>query len=192
MKIEVNPTSLRNLESICEVLYKLHPYVLDYLVDMQRSLGDVLGLVNLSNTSLEQRDKLNLIFKPEDEEDASNNVMKIRPANVEQLKKDEEAERPCAITKFLKLDTDEYIPMKVFVEIEDPVVGRKVKELVETLEKTGAPEQFYLNKQELDEYAYFAEGYGLSMSKEQRKKQKEFYKTDKLALWMFLMKEKLY
>ena len=29
MKIEINPRSLRNLKDICEVLYKLHPYVLD-------------------------------------------------------------------------------------------------------------------------------------------------------------------
>ena len=32
MRIEINPRSLLNLENICEVLYKLHPSVLDYLV----------------------------------------------------------------------------------------------------------------------------------------------------------------
>ena len=36
MRIEINPRSLLNLEHICEVLYKLHPYVLDELVEMQR------------------------------------------------------------------------------------------------------------------------------------------------------------
>ena len=30
MKIEINPRSLLNLEHICEVLYKLHPSVLDF------------------------------------------------------------------------------------------------------------------------------------------------------------------
>ena len=39
MKIEINPRSLLNLENICEVLYKLHPSVLNYLVDMERTLG---------------------------------------------------------------------------------------------------------------------------------------------------------
>ena len=32
--------------------------------------------------------------------------------------------------------------MKITVEVEDPVIGSKVKELVEALEKTRAPEQF--------------------------------------------------
>ena len=39
MRIEINPRSLLNLEHICEVLYKLHPSVLDDLVEMERSLG---------------------------------------------------------------------------------------------------------------------------------------------------------
>ena len=37
------------------------------------------------------------------------------------------------------------------------------------LKKTRAPEQFYLNKKEMDEDAYFAEGYGLTMNEEQKK-----------------------
>ena len=58
MKIEINPRTLIHLENICEVLYKLHPYVLDYLVDMQRSLGNLLGFIDLNNPTLEQRDFL--------------------------------------------------------------------------------------------------------------------------------------
>ena len=65
--------------------------------------------------------------------------------------------------------------MKFYVEVEDPVIGRKVKELVEALEKTRAPEQFCLNKKELDEDAYFAEGYGLTMNEEQKKKFNDFF-----------------
>ena len=34
--------------------------------------------------------------------------------------------------------------MKIYIEVEDPVIGKKVKELVEALEKTRAPEQVYL------------------------------------------------
>ena len=37
MRIQINPRSLLNLEHICEVLYKLHPSVLDDLVEMERS-----------------------------------------------------------------------------------------------------------------------------------------------------------
>ena len=58
MRIEINPKSLANLECICEVLYKLHPYVLDSLVDMERSLGKVLGNIYLDNLSLEEREFL--------------------------------------------------------------------------------------------------------------------------------------
>ena len=87
------------------------------------------------------------------------------------------------LRKYIQLDTDEYIPMQIYVEVEDPVVGRKVKELVRALEKTRAPEQFCLNKREMDEYAYFAEGYGLTMNEEQEKKFKDFLeKTDEVAL----------
>ena len=45
MKIEINPKSLLNLENIFEVLYKLHPYVLDELVEMERNLGGKLILI---------------------------------------------------------------------------------------------------------------------------------------------------
>ena len=97
------------------------------------------------------------------------------------------------LRKYLQLDTDEYIPMKIYVEVEDPVIGKKVKELVEALEKTRAPEQFYLNKKELDEDAYFAEGYGLTMNEEQKKQRDDFFwGEDVKGLERLLKKEKLY
>ena len=58
MRIEINPRSLLNLENICEVLYKLHPSVLDDLVEMERSLGNILGFIDLNNLSLEEREFL--------------------------------------------------------------------------------------------------------------------------------------
>ena len=58
MKIEINPRSLLNLEHIVEVLYKLHPSVLDDLVELERSLGNILGFINLHNPSLEEREFL--------------------------------------------------------------------------------------------------------------------------------------
>ena len=63
MKIEINPRSLLNLEHICEVLYKLHPSVLDHLVEMERSLGSVLGTIDLSNMSMEERDVLSTFLE---------------------------------------------------------------------------------------------------------------------------------
>ena len=56
MKIEINPRSLLNLEHICEVLYKLHPSVLEDLIIMQRTLGNVLGFIDTDNLSLEERE----------------------------------------------------------------------------------------------------------------------------------------
>ena len=58
--------SLLNLEHICEVLYKLHPSVLDYLVEMERSLGDFLGFIDLNNLSLKEREFLSNLNQEED------------------------------------------------------------------------------------------------------------------------------
>ena len=66
MRIEINPSSLLNLEHICEVLYKLHPRVLDELVEMERSLGSVLGSIDLNNLSMEEREFLSNILKEKD------------------------------------------------------------------------------------------------------------------------------
>ena len=83
--------------------------------------------------------------------------------------------------------------MKIFIEVEDPVIGKKVKELVEALEKTRAPEQFFLNKKELDEDAYFAVGYNVKMNEEQQKQFDDyFWEADCEALENLLRKEKLY
>ena len=83
--------------------------------------------------------------------------------------------------------------MKITVEVEDPVIGKKVRELVEALVRTRAPEQFYLLKKEMDEDTYFAEGYGLTMNEEQKKKFDDFfYGEDAEGLEELLIKEKLY
>ena len=199
MKIEINPTSLLNLEHIVEVLYKLHPYVLEELIQMERSIGKVLGLIDLSNPSLEERQFFTDNAKVIDysSETLKHLAKEINPKSLEEQlaeeKQEKREERFHELRKYIQLDTYEYIPMKIFVEIDDPVVGRKVKELVAALEKTRAPEQFYLNKKEIDEDAYFAEGYGLKMNKEQKMKFKKFFWTaDADALRNLLIKEKLY
>ena len=193
MRIEINPRSLLNLENICEVLYKLHPSVLDDLVEMERSLGPILGTIDLDNLSLEEREFLSRNYQ----EDYSSDTF-TQDENEEFKNKyfSEEYENACRfheLRKYIQLDTDEYIPMKIYVEVEDPVIGKKVRELVEALEKTRAPEQFYLNKKEMDEYAYFAEGYGLTMNEEQKRQSDDFFDGEDVeGLKELLIREKLY
>ena len=227
MQIQINHRSLLNLTHICEVLYKLHPSVLDELIRMKRSLGNIFGTIDLNNVTLEEREFLSRIGREEDysmeteepitqeeskgvkvtnisfdnKNDVINFLEKFKETNekskllrkIDEMKKDENSRLFHDLRKYIQLDTDEYIPMKIYVEVEDPVIGRKVKELVEALEKTRAPEQFYLNKKELDEDAYFAEGYGLTMNEEQKKEFEDFfYGEDVEALEELLREKKLY
>ena len=195
MRIEINPRSLLNLEHICEVLYKLHPIVLDHLVEMERTLGPVLGFIDLDNLSLEEREFLSSNYLGEDY--SSEGVKHCKKNEVENQEEESEDKYNSYIfhelRKYLQLDTDEYIPMKISVEVEDPVIGKKVRELVRALEKTRAPEQFYFGKKEADEDAYFAEGYGLTMNEEQKKQRDDFFwGEDVEGLEELLRKDKLY
>ena len=207
MRIQINPRSLLNSEHICEVLYKLHPSVLHDLTAMERSLGDVLGIIDLNNVTLEEREFLSNIYRevdyskePEEPEEPGLlleevEIKKEEPKDllIEEMKEHENGCRFHNLRKYLQLDTDEYIPMKIYVEVEDSVIGKKVKELVEALEKTRAPEQFYLHKKEVDEDAYFAEGYGLTLNEEQKKQRDDFFwGEDVEGLERRLRKEKLY
>ena len=193
MRIEINPRSLLNLENICEVLYKLHPSVLDDLVEMERSLGSIVGTIDLDNLSLEEREFLSRKYQ---EDYSSESITQDENEEFKNKYFNEEYENACRfheLRKYIQLDTDEYIPMKIYVEVEDPVIGKKVRELVEALEKTRAPEQFYLNKKEMDEYAYFAEGYGLTMNEEQKRQSDDFFDGEDVeGLKELLKKEKLY
>ena len=217
MKIEINPRSLLNLEHICEVLYKLHPSVLDYLVDIQRSLGSVLGWNDINNLSMEEREFIANIFdndenvydkKVYDTDKYSSLIYEdlLKTKDLTSLTEEDKTELVFSTKKdkyrdhifhnlrrYIQLDTYEYIPIKIFVEVEDPIIGKKVRELIRALETTREPEQFYLNKKELDEDAYFAEGYGLTMNDEQRREfEKIFWGNDVETLKAILKKEKLY
>ena len=196
MKIEINPRSLLNLENICEVLYKLHPSVLNYLVDMERTLGSILGFNDMDNLSIEQREIFGTL-KISNIEDQLPKLDKddkdfLLPENDKGKLYDLECFNK--LYKYLQLDTYEYIPIKIYIEVEDPVIGKKVRELVRALEKTGAPEQIYLNKRELDYHAYFAEGYNIiSMNEEKKKKKDDLFSNDDVeGLKKILIKEKLY
>lgn len=208
MKIEIKPKSLLHLEHICEVLYKLHPYVLDELVDMQRTLGEVLGMADLRHPSIEEREFIRN-FNDSTEKRSNDSteekstsaskvideILKNPPSFFEtkDLKRFDELKRFYDLRKYLQLDTDEYIPMTISVEVEDPVFGRKVRELVKALEKTRAIEQFTYGKEEMDEIAYFAEGYYLKMNEEQKKKLDDYIDSkDPSVVEDLLHKEKLY
>ena len=207
MKIEIKPHSLKNLENICEVLYKLHPEVLDYLVDMQRSIGNIMGVIDLEKPTLEEREFLtsckivsiekDLPTEPCNKlEEICNSVGENFLNSFDKyliINQDFNIDDFYRYKKKLKLNTDEYIPMTISIEIEDPVIGRKVRELVRALETTSAPEQFTMNKEELDIDAYFAEGYGLTMNEEQKKKVNDFYdKNDPKYVIELLLKEKIH
>ena len=194
MHIQINPRSLLNLQHICEVLYKLHPSVLNYLVEMERSLGDILGFIDLKNPSLKEREFIANIAEEVDYSKESEKYMKILYNVDEESKELKEYKKNIRfhdLRKYIQLDTDEYISMKIYVEVEDPVIGKKLKELVETLEKTRAPEQFYLHKKEADEDAYFAEGYDLKMNEKQEKKFRDFYYGKDLESFEKLLREKM-
>ena len=188
MEIQINPRSLLNLENIFEVLYKLHPSVLNFLVKMERDLGPILGFIDMKNLTLEQKKILDRIYKGVDYSKEPK-----KPEEPNELIKIKDNTRFNKLRKYIQLDTDEYIPMKIYVKVEEPVIGKKIKYLVEALEKTNAPEEFCSNKKEMDENAYFAEGYGLTMNEEQEKQMKEFfYGKDVEGLEKLLREKKLY
>lgn len=190
MHIEINPKSLQNLEHIVEVLYCLHPSVLDYLVDMERRLGSVLGCIEKNNKNMEEREFLTKVNELDPEKYIKKinyndkyyeDVLETKDLNA--LTEDDRMELALVykskdevkyndfnnLLKYLKLRTDEYIPIKINIEVEDSCIAKKVRYLVRALEKTRAPEQFYLNKRELDRTAFFAEGYNLKLDEDQQR-----------------------
>ena len=190
MFIQINPHSLLNLQNICEVLYKLHPSVLHDLVEIERSLGGILGYIDLNNLTMDEREFLaNTDFSQTSEVTNTDFSQTSEVTNTE-VNHGNNSEYFHKLRKYLKLDTDEYIPMKIYVEVEDPILGRKVKEFVRALEKTRAPEQFYYHKREVDEDAYFAEGYGLTMNEEQRKQRDDFFNCEDVKSLEKLLRKK--
>ena len=183
MRIEINPRSLLNLEHICEVLYKLHPSVLDVLIEIERSLGKVSGLIDLDNTSLEEREFLADNYEEKDyssepvSQDVKittqfhNNIEDLRKVldeyksnnpnvkilteesdsillkTIAELKKDKNSKKFYNLRKYLQLDTNEYIPIKIYVEVEDPVIGKKFRNWLELLKKLELQNSFILIKE---------------------------------------------
>ena len=210
MKIEIKPYSFDNLKDICKVLYQLHPTVLDYLLNIGRRLDSIMGVINLNQPTMEQREFLAsgqidsiVTIEPKVEQkkylhssledlcnslgDFLNDFEKCILCNVKYDEDDFYKYK-----KLLRRNNDEYIPIKINIEIDDPVTGRKLRELVSILERTKTPEQYYWGKEEKDIEAYFAEGYGLTMNEEQKKIMEDFYdKKDGKYTLKLLLKEKI-
>ena len=109
MRIEINPRSLLNLEHICEVLYKLHPSVLDDLIEMERNLGGILGKIDLNNPSEKEREFLANYYQTQD--------YSVEEEIEEEIEEEEIKENVNEFIfhnqrKYIQLDTDEYIPMR--------------------------------------------------------------------------------
>ena len=209
--IQINPRSLKNLEQICEVLYCLHPSVLDYFDKKIIDNEIILGEYNMKNPTLEERESLEKIFmsnpikvnwdengkpyytdfveEPNDEGIPFKKIINMTHSDGEYPEKEFVLKR---LLKYLQLDSSEYIPIKINIEV-DSSISKKIKKLINYLEKTNCPEQIYLHKREADCDAYFAEGYGLTMNKDQEKKMRELLDSkDPEKLKKLLIKEKLY
>ena len=74
------------------MLYKLHPRVLDDLIYIERSLGKLLGTIDLNNISLEER---NFLADNSKEVDFSNEEEEVKneEITIQQMKKDKNAHR---------------------------------------------------------------------------------------------------
>lgn len=162
MRIEINPTTLKNLEHTCHVLYQLHPTVLDYVLKMNRDFGSVMGNYgNLKNITFEQREFISKVFS---QEKPKMEPIKVKPGN--HFFHD--------LRHYLRSESDNFIPIKFYIEIEDEITGRKIKEVIEALKTGNAPEEIVMDKNEKDQTAFFAEGYGIEMSKEQEELHDKF------------------
>ena len=111
MRIEINPRSLLNLENICEVLYKLHPSVLNHLVEIERSLGKIFGTIDLNNLSLEEREFLanyakEVDFSKEPEKAEEPKTQEELLSTIQVMKEDKNACRFHKLRKYIQIDTD--------------------------------------------------------------------------------------
>ena len=192
MQIKISPKNLQTLEVICEILYKLHPSVLDNLLDMEERLGPILGFHNnIDDLTFEQRDifeKIGIrLGTGEEQEEQEEQEQQEQEDEVNNIKFDN-------LLKYLKLDTDEYIPIEFYVKVEDRLVGEKVQKLIKILERTKAKEEFSNMRREEDWHAYFGESYRSEKlsRKQQIKRDNIFQNKDVNKLKKLLIKQNLY
>ena len=58
MKVYLKFKSLSYALKVTEFLYDLHPLVLKNALELKRSLGSILGIINLNQLTYEQREQL--------------------------------------------------------------------------------------------------------------------------------------
>ena len=115
MKVHLKFKSLTYARDAAEFLYKLHPFVLKQALDTKRSLGEILGFVNLNNMPYKQREQLS-------------NLMLGKELTYEQREQISNFMRENNITYEQRED---YIDFDVYLEIENVQYGRMLTELFE-------------------------------------------------------------
>ena len=93
MQIKISPKNLQTLEVICEILYKLHPEVLDNLLDMEETLGPILGLHNINDDLTSEQvdifEKLGIglenLLKQEEQEEQEEQEDKLNNIKFDQI-----------------------------------------------------------------------------------------------------------
>ena len=178
MRIEIKPTTLKNLEHTCHVLYQLHPTVLDFVLENYRNFDSVLGdYGDLSDITFEQREFLSKMFDPE--------KPRMEPIKVKQGNRAFHDLR-----QYLRPESDNFIPIRFYIEVDDPIYRRKIKEVIEALKTGNSPEEIVMDKNEKDQIAFFAEGYGIKMTEEQEELEDKFMnEEDHIKLEKLLKKE---
>ena len=165
MRIEINPKNILNLENVFKVLYKIHPIVLDFLLYI--ALDEIEDLDNLP---LERID--NILNRKEPVNDDYENV-----EDDSYLENDgDKIENFIYLLQFLYCKTNEYIPIKFYIEVDDLEKGKKIKELIRVMEISKIPEIYYDNKREVDYEACFSKGYNYSLTKNRQRKLINFFR----------------
>ena len=173
MQIEINPKNILNLENVFKVLYNLHPIALDFLLFI--ALDEIEDLDNLP---LERREIFNYIER-------TNILNRKKPVNddYENVEydsyvenDDDKIENFNYLLQFLQIKTNEYIPIKFYIEVEDLEIGKKLQELIRVMEISKIPENYYDNKREVDYEACFSKGYNYSLTKNRQRKITNFFR----------------
>ena len=177
MKIQLKLSSLEFALDTAEFLYKLHPLVLKQALELKRSFGDILGIIDLKNLSFEQREQLLSLKSLEGEltDDDTKSVEGELTDNDSKSVEKKLKEYYQFKKRYKKLETVEYIDFGVCLEIEDVQYGRMIAELFENI--TGGFLYEILNlKREEDEQACLIGRYtevGDKLTKEEDKILKE-------------------
>ena len=167
MLIEINPKNILNLENVFKVFYKLHPIVLDFLLYL----------------ALDELEKLDLDL--DFDLDLGNILKRKKPVNddYENVEEDsylehdnDKIESFNYYLQFFYCKTNEYIPIKFYIEVDDLEKVKKIKDLIRVMEISKDPENYYDSKREVDYEACFSKGYKYSLTNNGRNKMMNLFR----------------